>query len=257
MKNQLIEYGKQGLKLDFPVIDIHAHIGNSGLIPVIPITAQIQEMTRIGIKSAIVSHMDGISGDIHNGNISVYESAKRFQGKLYCYCHVSANYPENLEEELENCFKHKLFVGIKVYQTGINFNDPDYEPVWQFAKKNSIPILAHTWGGNLTGFDKVAKKFRSVPFIAGHAGSVFTYKEYVKVAEEIKNLYLDLTYSREYTNMIEYFVKEIGAERIVWGSDTPVFSMSHQLGKVLFARISDNDKFKILYTNAASLFGIS
>ena len=56
--------------------------------------------------------------------------------------------------------------------------------------------------------------------------------------------------------MIELFVKEIGADRIVWGSDAPCFSMSHQIGKMLFARIADTDKRKIIYDNAAALFAL-
>jgi len=257
MNRPLIEYGKNGITLDFPVIDVHAHIGHFGTLLSPSLSCQVKEMDRVGIKSAIISHVGSIFGDIRRGNDSVAEAALEFKGRFYCYCHVSAQYPENIEGELERCFKNKVFVGIKVYQVGTNFDDPVYDPVWEFAVKRNIPVLAHTWGGNLTGFDKVAQRFKSIPFLAGHSGSGFAYKQYADVAKKVKNLYLDLTYSREHTNMIEYFVREVGAEKIVWGSDAPTFSMSHQIGKILFARIPDKDKIKILYTNTSRLFGIS
>jgi predicted TIM-barrel fold metal-dependent hydrolase len=55
-------------------------------------------------------------------------------------------------------------------------------------------------------------------------------------------------------NIIRHFVEVAGADRIVWGADAPLFSMAQQLCKVLFANISDEDKEKILYRNAAKLF---
>ena len=68
-----------------------------------------------------------------------------------------------------------------------------------------LPVLAHTWGNNLTGLDKAAMRFPEVPFLMGHSGSGFAYEGYLKSAASSPNLYLDLTYSREHTNMIEEF----------------------------------------------------
>ena len=77
----------------------------------------------------------------------------------------------------------------------------------------------------------------------------------IDAARRARNLYLDLTYSRNHTGLIEHFVKEVGADRLVWGSDEPLFSMSQQVGKILFARIPDADKKKILWDNGARIFG--
>jgi predicted TIM-barrel fold metal-dependent hydrolase len=128
--------------------------------------------------------------------------------------------------------------------------------VWSFARERRLPVLAHTWGGNLTGLDKVAARFPDVAFLMAHSGSGFAYDAYLKAAASSPNLYLDLTYSREHTNMIEHMVRTAGARRVVWGSDAPTFSLSQQIGKVLFARIPDEEKRLILYDNAARLFGL-
>jgi len=256
MKTQLIEYGRRGLKLDFPVIDVHAHIGDFGSIVCPSLDVQVREMDSIGIKAAIVSSIDSIHGDFYVGNSNVASAIEKFRGRIYGYCHVSAQYPEEIEPEIDRRFRNKGFIGIKVYQVGTSFDNPLYEPVWKFAEREGLPVLAHTWGGNLTGFDKVALRHRKTVFLTAHSGSGFAYKPYIDAAKKIKNLYLDLTYSREHTNMIELFVKEVGADKIVWGSDAPTFSMSQQLGKILFARISDSDKMKILYGNTSRLFGI-
>jgi len=254
MTKALVDYARAGAPLDFPVFDMHAHI-NPLIGTDVPSLAQsVAQMDRLGIDVAAVSATRALAGDIVGGNNDVADAVRRYPGRVIGYCHVSANYPEHLLAEVERCFATGAFHGIKLYQVGVNYDDPAYEPIWAFATERRLPILAHTWGGDLTGFDRMAAKYPAVAAFAAHAGSGFAYQPYIEAAKRVPNLYLDLTYSREHTHMIEHFVAEVGADRIVWGSDAPLFSMSQQLCKVLFARIADADKRKILFANAASKF---
>jgi hypothetical protein len=254
MTAPLIDYGRKGLKLEgIPVCDIHAHIGHFSLVGSPPLESQVREMDRIGIEVALVSSVEALHGDIAWGNDQVAEAARRYPGRFLGYCHVSAQYPDQMLPELERCFRNPVFRGIKVYQVGTDFDHAHFDPVWAFARERRLPVLAHTWAGNLTGLDRAALRFPEVFFLMGHAGSGFAYQPYLDAARRAPNLVLDLTYSREHTNMIEHFVAEVGADRIVWGSDAPTFSMSQQVGKILFARIPDEAKRKILYGNAATL----
>ena len=256
MSTPLIEFGRTGRPLDFPVLDVHAHIGNFGPVVSPSLENQVAEMDRLGVAAALVSSIEGIYGDIGWGNDQAAEAATRFPGRFFAYCHVSAQYPELMLPELERCFKSPVFKAIKVYQVGTPYDHALFEPVWAFARERRLPVLAHTWGGNVTGLDKAAEKHPGTPFLAGHSGSAFAYQAYVDMAKRAPNFYLDLTYSREHTNMIEHFVEQVGPDRIVWGSDAPTFSMSHQLGKVLFARISDDAKRALLGGTARRLFGL-
>jgi len=251
----LIEYGREGRTLDIPVLDAHAHIGSFSHSMAPSLERQVEEMKRVGVRWQIVSSVEGIFGDVQWGNDQVAAAARRHRGIVYAYCHVSGQYPELIPSELERCFADPVFKGIKVYQAGTPYDHPVYEPVWKFAAARRIPVLAHTWGGDLTGLDRAAQRHPDVAFLMGHSGSGFAWQPYVEAARKSPNLYLDLTYSREHTNMIERMVEEVGPSRIVWGSDAPTFSLSHQVGKILFARISDEDKRAILFDTAARLFG--
>ncbi len=257
MNMPLIEHGRGGRCLDdVPIFDVHAHIGDFPYAESPSLELQVKEMDRIGIDCTAISSSEALFGDISGGNDGVAEAIRRYPGRFIGYCHVSAQFPELMLSELERCFANPGFGGIKVYQVGTDFDDPLFDPVWDFARERKLPVLAHTWGGELTGLDRAAEKCPEVAFMAAPAGSGFAYQPYIEAAKRVSNLYLDLTYSREHTNMIELFVKEIGADRIVWGSDAPCFSMSHQIGKMLFARIADTDKRKIIYDNAAALFAL-
>jgi hypothetical protein len=257
MNMPLIEYARRGLPLlDVPVLDVHAHAGNIGVLEAPSIEEQVAEMDRLGINRAAISSGLALAAEFQRGNDIVAEAIRRYPDRFVGYCHVSANYPDEMTGELERCFAMDGFKAVKVYQVGTPYDNELFEPVWAFAKERRAPVLAHTWGGDLTGLDKAAEAHPDISFMAAHTGSGFAYEPYIKAAEKCPNLYLDLTYSREHTNMIEHIVERAGAERIVWGSDTPCFSMSHQLGKILFARIPDEAKRKIIHDNAARLFGL-
>jgi predicted TIM-barrel fold metal-dependent hydrolase len=242
---------------DQPVIDAHADIGSFPGIDAPPLEAQIEEMDHLGVDHAIVSSTLAIGGEIERGNDVIAEGVARYPKHLSGYCHVSACYADEMLPELERCFATGHFKGIKLYQVGVPFDDPRFDPVWAFAEAHNAPILAHTWAGNVTGFDVVAGKHPDVTFLAGHSGSGFAYQPYIEMAKAHPNFILDLTYSREHTHMIEHMVREAGAEQVIWGSDVPTFSLSQQLAKILFARITEEEKKAIIHGNAARFFGMT
>ena len=230
MSDLLLQYAREGRTLDFlPVIDCHAHVGRWARNVPVTLEERIATMDRVGVDVAVISSSRALSGDIVAGNSQVCEAITRFPQRFRGYVHASANYPELILPELERCLDLPGFVGIKLYLTGIPFDDARFDPVWAFANERGVPIITHTWAGNLNQFDRVAERYPTVPFIVAHTGSELSYPVYIDAARRVPNLYLDLTYSRHHPGMIEHLVEEVGASRIVWGSDEPLLAMAHQL----------------------------
>ena len=95
------------------------------------------------------------------------------------------------------------------------------------------------------------KRYTRAPILLGHSGAGSNGAEiYVKYAKKYPNLYLELCFSRAPYGVIEYFVSEVGAERVLWGSDAPAMAISQQLGRILFADITDDDKKTIMVVDA-------
>lgn len=257
MNMPLKEYAARGLPLkDVPLIDAHVHLNSMGHWEAPPLSEQVAEMDRLGIDVAVISSALSIAGDVTRGNDDVETALRQYPGRLYGYCFVSGNYPETMADELERRFANPAFRGLKVYPVGTPYDHPRFDPAWNFARDRGLPVLAHTWAGDYNGLDRAARRFPEVMFLAAHTGSGFVYQPYIDTARQLPNFILDLTYSREHTNMIETIVEQANPEQIIWGSDAPCFSMSHQLGKILFARIPDDIKHKIVCHNAARLFRI-
>ena len=90
----------------------------------------------------------------------------------------------------------------------------------------------------------------NVNFILGHAGAV-AREHYVRLGHKYANVYLELCFSACPRGLVEYFVGEGLAAKLLWGSDCIFMSMEQQIGRVIFAQISEQDKRLILGETAA------
>ena len=71
------------------------------------------------------------------------------------------------------------------------------------------------------------------------------------------NLFTDTSSARSITpKLIEWGVKEIGAERILFGTDTPLYFSSMQRIRIDHADLPEREKRMILCENAERLFGL-
>jgi len=121
-------------------------------------------------------------------------------------------------------------------------------------------VLSHGWAGDAhcdpQQFVSVAQRYPEVKLIMGHsAGTVEGNAEAAEAAAQADNLYLDLTGSIKGYGMLEWLVARVGAERILFGTDSTFIDPSGTLGFVLAARISDDEKRQILGGNARRVFG--
>ena len=68
------------------------------------------------------------------------------------------------------------------------------------------------------------------------------------------NVYVDTSSARSIMpGLVEWAVSEIGAERILYGTDTPLYSASMQRARIDLADVTDEQKRLILRENAISL----
>jgi hypothetical protein len=117
-------------------------------------------------------------------------------------------------------------------------------------------ILQHTWlkvGGNEPGestpYDivELAKRHPRVPLICGHTGG--DWERGIRVIRSTSNIYADLAGSNPTSGFVEMAVRELGASRIIYGSDAFGRSFASQLAKVMGADVSEPAKQLILGEN--------
>jgi predicted TIM-barrel fold metal-dependent hydrolase len=134
-----------------------------------------------------------------------------------------------------------------------------YGDAFAFASEHRIPVLTHSWGVG-RGLDHpdlargIAERYPGMPFILGHAGGVPEgVHAAVAVAREAPSVLLDTGTSQVLRGAIEHMVEEVGADRVLFGTDAAYLADAPQVARIAGARIDEADKRKILGENLLGL----
>ncbi len=247
---------------EFPVLDAHGHFGPFQKIwfPNRTGDDMVRTLDRCGVKAVVSSHHDALSGDAREGNAKlVRDGLESHPGRVFGYWVWDPFRAEENRAALRGFPPHPGFVGFKIHPTmhRTPMTDERYKALFAYANVCRVPVLSHTWGGSeFDGpalIERIASDYPDMPFLLGH--SCFgEWDRATALARAHPNVYLELTAAYAVAGVIEKLVTEAGADRVLFGEDLPWFDPMYGIGCVLGADIADEDKRKILYTNAASLF---
>lgn len=249
-------------KADFPVYDMHAHMGRHYAMYHARCEAEdmVKHARRLGVKRLCFSHNDALF-DV-GGNRTAAETCRKYPDILRMYVGINPNYPEQVRSDLAEFDSWKPFaIGLKILASyhKVKATDPSYEEALKFASDRELPVLFHTWGGSACdGGDvmlELIRRYPKIKFLLGH--SIFgDWDAAERCCKEGKgNVYLELTAIPGERGVIEDLVRRVGSEHILYGTDLPWFDEYQAVGGVLSAEISEEDIRNILYRNADKLFG--
>ncbi len=166
--------------------------------------------------------------------------------------------PEFIQKEAVRCARAGC-VAIKQHMD-LFADDPRQDAVSQVAAELDIPIVWHAWYKQSERYEnesdaghiaRLAKRNPSTKYVMAHMTGV-GWRGILDVAG-LPNVWVDTSGGWPESELVEYAVRQLGPDRIVFGSDYVGRDYAVQLGRVLGARISDEDKEKILWKNAARL----
>jgi len=132
--------------------------------------------------------------------------------------------------------------------------------VMEKAESLGIPVLQHAWfkitgciPGESTPVDVVAlaRGFPGVTIIMAHIGG--DWQRGIKAVRDLPNVLVDTSGSIVDCGMIEEAVAELGAKRILFGTDLPDIDFWTNLGKIDGAEITAEQRSLILHGNASRL----
>ncbi len=86
-----------------------------------------------------------------------------------------------------------------------------------------------------------------MPLICGHTGG--TWELGIRAVRAIPTISIDLAGSDPTSGLVEMAVRELGAERVIYGSDSGGRSFASQLAKVYGAGLADEPRRLILAGN--------
>ena len=243
------------------IIDSHAHLGQwaSSVIPDGDAPALVRDMDACGVEAAIVSSFQGISCAWKRGNREVAAAIRAFPRRLYGYAVANPNHPDEIAAELEWCFGQEGFVGVKLHCAlhAVPLGHPAYDPAFEFADAHGLPVLVHD-EHRAEVIEPLLERFGRARILAAHAGrwDGRLVPDAIRLAAAHENLFLDLAASAVYHGALERMVEIAGVEKVLYGSDCPLMDQSYQMGRVLHARLTRDQKEAILHENSRRLFGL-
>ncbi|MBI2437927.1 MAG: amidohydrolase family protein, partial [Lentisphaerae bacterium] len=256
-----------GQALDEAVLDAHCHVLDDGLHGVGSSyllfqgdAAHMLELARhCGIWLTAFMSWSGIVGmDVEQGNELI---AKVVQAAPQEALGLSSADPthQSAEEIKALCEKYHLglgFRGMKPYfaRNGIHYHDPLYNPYWEFGNQHGLYALLHTDETEvaLNGILDLAKRFPAMTFLIAHSGGSWHYaKKVAELGRKCPAVFAELTLTPVLNGVIEYLCENLGADRVLFGTDAPMRDPRPQLAWVVNTRLPVETKRKILGGNFA------
>jgi predicted TIM-barrel fold metal-dependent hydrolase len=190
---------------------------------------------------------------------------KKYSNFFTGFCHLNPrNTKKFIENEIERCILKEKLKGVKL-EASIFASDKSIFFIADICQNLNIPLLQHAWNTFTLGRNPVpdcfqtdpedvvilSKNFPKLKIIIAHLRGI-DIRGIIEI-KNYENIYVDTSGAQPVSGIIEYAVKKIGSERILFGSDVyfpngrdiPV-----QLMAVMKSRIKIEDKESILFKNA-------
>jgi predicted TIM-barrel fold metal-dependent hydrolase len=255
-------------------IDVHAHYGKydrgqadvvnefmSGDVELVVRRAR-QANTRLTIVSPLEALLPRFKGDPVSGNVDAARVVARTEGLLQ-WVVIDPTRPETYGQAQEMLRLPKC-VGIKVHPEEHGYPIAEHgRAVFEFAAERRAVVLAHSSEQNSLASDYVtfANEYPEMKLILAHIGCGWDgdLTHQVRAIQQGRhgNLFADTSSARSITpGLIEWAVREVGAEKVLYGTDSPLYFAPTQRARIDHADLSDRDKRLILCGNAMKLFGL-
>ncbi len=173
--------------------------------------------------------------------------------------HVHPDFVDESLEEIERMDKLgiKLIGELCPYLFGwSDYSCDNFSIILDEAERRNMIVSVHTQ--NYDSMDKMVKAHPNLKIVAAHPGEPDTVQRHIERAKFSDNYYVDLSAGSLFKNgVLKRLTDEIGADKIIYGSDYPICSpVTHSGGVLLDEFLTDDEKRKILSLNAKKLLNL-
>jgi predicted TIM-barrel fold metal-dependent hydrolase len=242
------------------VIDAHAHVGSMLGMGFRDVSFEdfLAAADEAGIHKICLSSITALEFDAESGNKVTREAALRYPNRILPLASIpDAHLGKRGLEMLERTVTDWGFRGYGELET--NASDPIDHPYWiavlESAARHRIPVLVHGPAGPAVA---AARRVPEATLILAHGGTGWGvhYNEWIDAVlavRNFKNIYFETCTSILSAGFIEFAVTELGADRVIFGTDSPLLDPAVMMAKITGAEISDEAKRKILGDNMRTI----
>ena len=245
--------------------DLHTHLfGVPGRTPDERMAQLIEFADRVGIERLCVYMGMTWSryprpDDFRRQNDQVLQALSHWHHRAFGFVYLNPRFVRESLDELNRCVRDGPMVGAKLW-VALPSREAELDPIVSRAAELKAVVFQHTWlkaagndPGESTPMDVAALAARhpEATLVCGHTGG--DWERGIRVIRPHRNVYADLAGSDPTAGFTEMAVRELGAERVLYGSDAGGRSFASQLAKVTGADVPAAAKDLILGQNLKRL----
>jgi predicted TIM-barrel fold metal-dependent hydrolase len=243
-----------------PVIDCHIHFNSpDGHYDVSEVRTCLALADRAGVDRMVylfnlpTGGVDPQEEDILASNDIGMELMRCLPERFASFCYLNPSLPVEFSlAEIDRCITHGPMLGIKLW-ISVHADDARLDPIMTQAASLRIPVLHHAWykatefvfnESTPAEIATLAHRHPHVTIIMAHlAGGGWRG---VRDIRDCPNVVVDTSGAQPHADLVEYAVKQLGADRVVYGSDWPIRDFAVQRARLEGANLSDPQKALIL-----------
>ncbi|MEJ2702174.1 MAG: amidohydrolase family protein [Sedimentisphaerales bacterium] len=246
--------------------DLHCHLPSAHM-QAGTLSEQLERMLeiagRVGIEKLGLFLRTGQADGPHSDR-EILRALTRHEGRVFGFVWCDLFEVRESIDKLKRWVGDGPMIGLKLGGYSGICSKLEYDPVFRQAIELKAVIYQHTWiklggdppypgGGNLPKEStpmhlvEVAKRYPGYPMICGHTGG--DWEMGVRAVRASKNLSVGVGGGYPTRGMVEMAVRELGSERVIYGSDVTGRSFATQVGKVAGAAIPERHKALIFSKN--------
>jgi len=210
---------------------------------------------RRGVISSSWSNKAQTPEDYRQGNREVAKYVERYKGRFRGSCVITPFRIDEALREIEDCHRQFGFVWLGEfcnYMTNYRYDTAEWTEVMNLAARLNLVAQIHATAKEMQYLAETFPKTTIVfPHLGGSRDDIFAR---IDIVAKHKNAYIDLSGSGiERVGILEYAAREIGADRVLYGSDFTINEPSAVLARVQNAFLTTDDREKILFRNVERL----
>ena len=192
-------------------------------------------------------------------NDDVLQALKDWSHRAFGFVYVNAKHVQESLEEINRCIGDGPMVGVKLW-VAHNCRSEELDPIVRRTAELKAVIFQTTWlktdgqePAESTPMDlaQLASRHPEATILCGHTGG--NWEIGIRAIRPFRNVFADTGGGDPAAGFVEMAVRELGAERVIFGSDIGGRSMASQLAKVVGADIPEAAKQLILGENLKRL----
>ncbi len=253
----------------FFVFDCHVHLGENSLMARFGLGTRgylaehvLKKMDEVGVDRIIAFPVANPHTDYSVDNMRIIKWSQEFPDRIVPFVRLQPHFEEQAVADVGR-YAALGARGLKFHPRidgGYNLNDPLLvRPIIDEAAKHNLVVLFHTgetYNSTAGLLADLAMDYPKVKFICGHMGMLDSFHEAVAFARRLDNMWLDTT-DMWPPSLVKLAVKRVGADKVVWGSDTPYIPVEAEIDKVMkHSGLGDDEIRKIMGENIARILGV-